>query len=95
LVGRLLIGNGANAAASGGAGAAGAGLLTDAFDRALRDGPAPAEVFVEASSTSVAECCCHEAFCALCASSVTGPSSLVVLDEVFCGFGRAGRMFGF
>lgn len=73
----------------------GLAALTEAFEHAVLQGPPPAAVFVEAflnvGGGVVLPTGLLRALRELC--DRTG--ALLILDEVFCGFGRTGRMFGF
>lgn len=73
----------------------GADALIAAFARALEAGPPAAAVIVE-PLLGLGGCVVLPAgFLARLRELCDRHGSLLILDEVFCGFGRTGRMFGF
>ncbi|MFE0104620.1 aspartate aminotransferase family protein [Streptomyces sp. NPDC059009] len=70
-------------------------LLLEAFERAVLDGPPPAAVFVESLLNVGGGVVLPEGFLRGLRELCDRSGALLVLDEVFCGFGRTGRMFGF
>lgn len=69
--------------------------LVEAFERAVLDGTPPAAVFVEAFLNVGGGVVLPPGFLRALRELCDRTGTLLVLDEVFCGFGRTGRMFGF
>jgi adenosylmethionine-8-amino-7-oxononanoate aminotransferase len=73
----------------------GLGALTAAFRRAVLEGPPPAAVIVEALLNVGGGVTFPAGFLNELQQICSRLGTLLVLDEVFCGFGRTGAMFGF
>lgn len=69
--------------------------LAAAFEQAVLDGEPPAAVFVEALVNVGGGVVLPAGFLRALRDLCDRSGALLVLDEVFCGFGRTGRMFGF
>ncbi|MFI1884798.1 aspartate aminotransferase family protein [Streptomyces jumonjinensis] len=69
--------------------------LAGAFERAVSDGPPPAAVFVEALLNVGGGVVLPPGFLRAVRGLCDRSGALLMVDEVFCGFGRTGRMFGF
>ncbi|MFD9811792.1 aspartate aminotransferase family protein [Streptomyces sp. NPDC059080] len=74
---------------------AGLAALTGAFESAVLDGPPPAAVFVEPLLNVGGGVVLPAGLLRVLRDLCDRTGALLILDEVFCGFGRTGRMFGF
>ncbi|MEU2085513.1 aminotransferase class III-fold pyridoxal phosphate-dependent enzyme [Streptomyces albus] len=70
-------------------------LLANAFERAVLDGPPPAAVMVEPLLNVGGGVVLPDGFLRALRTLCDRTGALLIVDEVFCGFGRTGRMFGF
>jgi adenosylmethionine-8-amino-7-oxononanoate aminotransferase len=71
------------------------GALSAAFRQAVQQGPPPAAVIVETMLNVGGGVVLPPGFLTELREICTQAGTLLVIDEVFCGFGRTGAMFGF
>ncbi|MER5987661.1 aminotransferase class III-fold pyridoxal phosphate-dependent enzyme [Streptomyces sp. NPDC001787] len=70
-------------------------LLAAEFERAMLDGSPPAAVFIEPLLNVGGGVVLPGGFLRSLSELCDRTGALLIVDEVFCGFGRTGRMFGF
>ncbi|UNZ08344.1 L-Lysine-8-amino-7-oxononanoate aminotransferase [Streptomyces rimosus subsp. rimosus] len=70
-------------------------VLVEEFERAVLDGTPPAAVFVEALLNVGGGVILPDGLLRALRDLCDRTGALLIVDEVFCGFGRTGRMFGF